>query len=187
MSKLILPMMDIKARWTGPLACVDEAAEDRHGPTWNAVLSVYLKTGKPEGLSSEGVMVTLRPLSVAEEDAAEVEAGPSIPLAGFVYRHMKNANVDLADQEAVARATARLCDEDAQALHAHEIRTTKLRRARVRRALVAGDFVPEGMTPAEAVDLIAPEQRAVVVLELSSHLDRLSVLSALGKAPAGQE
>lgn len=180
-----LPMIDVSHRWTGPLACLDDDAAEKHGEAWGDVVAEYVQTGRPDALSADGCMVTLRPLSAAEEDASEAEAGPPVPLAGFVYQRMVRDGVDLGDSEAVARATAALDPSDAKALHDHDLRQQRLRSARVRRALVAADFAAEGKAAAESLGLIAGPMRAHIVVELNAHLDRLTVLGAEGKAPAG--
>ena len=180
-----LPMIDVNARWTGPLACLDDAAAEAAGAAWGDVVAAYVQTGRPDGLSDGGCMATLRPLSAAEEDACEAAAGAPVPLAGFVYEQMKRDGVDLADGEAVARATASLPDCDRKALHDHDTRQRRLRWARVSRALVATDFAPEGEAPADALARVAGSLRGFIVAELAAHLDRLTMLGAEGKAPAG--
>lgn len=181
-----LPMVDVHARWTGPLACLDDDAAERAGDGWGGVVSAYIESGEPSGLSDGGCMVTLRPLSAAEEDACEADAGPPVPYAGFIYRAMDARGVDLGDAEAVARATAALPQREQEALHAADLRLSRLRSARVKRALMAADFAPEGVTAADAVDRIAGPMRGHVLAELSAHLDRLTTLTDVGKAPAGE-
>ena len=182
-----LPMIDVNARWTGPLACLDDAAAEAAGDAWGDVVAAYVQTGRPDGLSSEGCMVTLRPLSAAEDDACEAAAGAPVPLAGFVYDRLRRDGVDLADGEAVARAVASLPDADRKALHDHDTRLHRLRWERVNRALVAADFAPEGEAPADALARVAGPLRGYVVQELAAHLDRLTMLGAEGKAPAGAQ
>lgn len=181
-----LPMIDTRARWTGPLACVDDPAAEKHGDDWAGVVARYVESGDPCDLSADGLMVTLRPLSAAEEDACEAEAGPPVPLAGFVYSAMLRRGVDLDDPEAVARATAVLPDAERAALHAHDLRMGRLRAARIKRALLAADFAGEGEAAGDAVARIAQPMRGHVLMELSAHLDRLTSLSDEGKAPAGE-
>lgn len=183
--RFMLPMVDISARWTGPLACVDDDAAERHGDDWPDVVGRYAETGDPCDLSADGLMVTLRPLSAAEDDACEAEAGPPVPAAAYIYGRMSREGVDLGDAEAVARATMRLEPEDRAALHDHELRVGRLRACRVKRALAAADFAGEGEPPADALDRIAQPMRGHVLVELAAHLDRLTVLGEVGKAPAG--
>lgn len=180
-----LPMMDISARWTGPLACVDDDAAVRHGDDWPDVVARYAETGDPCDMTEDGLMVTLRPLSAAEEDVCEAEAGPPVPAAAYIYGRMSRDGVSLDDAEAVARAVCRLDAEDRSALHEHERRVTRLRAARVSRALVAAGFAGEGEDPGAALMRIVPAMRAHVLVELAAHLDRLTVLGDVGKAPAG--
>lgn len=181
-----LPMIDTRARWTGPLACVDDPAAEKHGDEWAGVVARYVESGDPCDLSADGLMVTIRPLSAAEEDACEGEAGPPVPLAGFVYSAMQRRGVDLNNSEAVARATAAIPEPERAALHAHDLRMGRLRAARAKRALIAADFAGEGESAADALDRIASPMRGHVLLEIAAHLDRLTTLGAEGKAPAGE-
>jgi hypothetical protein len=57
----------------------------------------------------------------------------------------------------------------------------------VSRALVATDFAPEGEAPADALARVAGSLRGFIVAELAAHLDRLTMLGAEGKAPAGAQ
>ena len=181
-----LPMIDVSARWTGTLACLDDAACERAGDGWPAVVAAYVQSGTCEHLSAGGCSVTLRPLSAAEEDAAESEAGPAVALAGFIYRRLQASGLDLSDSEAVSRAVEALPDGDRLALHRHEMRTQRLRTARVSRALVAADFASPGEAPADALARVAEPMRGHVIIELAAHLDRIGTLSHEGKAHAGE-
>jgi hypothetical protein len=180
-----LPMIDVNARWTGVLACLDADAQDAAGDDWQAVVDGYVASGASERLSRDGCRVTLRPLSAAEESAAEEEAGPSVALAGFIYRDMMARGIDLNDTAAVARAAEALPEADRVALHRHGVRHHRLREARVKRALVAADFAPDGK-PSDVLAMVAEPVRGRIVLEIEAHLDRISTLTPEGKAPAGE-
>lgn len=182
-----LPMIDVNARWAGPLACLDDDAAERAGDGWPEIVAEYIATGAPDGLSADGCNITLRPLSAAEEDAAEAEAGPPSALAGFIYRAMKAKGVDLDDGEAVARAVSALPPDDQAELHRFDMRTQRLRALRVGKALVAADFTAEGMTPAETLAMVKPSVRDSIIMEAAAHLDRMCTLTPEGKAPAGDQ
>lgn len=180
-----LPMIDTSSKWTGQLACLDDEAAERAGDDFGEVVRQYVATGQSDALSAAGCWVTLRPLSAAEEDASEAEAGMPVALAGFLYREMQAAGVDLSDERAVAASVAAMDECDRAALHQHELRMDRLRWARVCRALVAADFAEDGKPPALMLERVARDIQRHIIIELAAHLDRLCSLSAEGKAHAG--
>ncbi len=180
-----LPMIDTSAQWTGRLACLDDDAAKRAGDDWDEVVGQYIATGQSDALSATGCWVTLRPLSAAEEDAAEAEAGMPVQLGWFLYHEMEASGVDLSDMRAVAASIAAMDERDRAALHQHNMHMERHRWARVRRALVAADFAEDGKPPALALERVSQDMRKTIITELWWHLNRICLLGAEGKALAG--
>jgi len=209
---MLLPLIDTAARWTGPLACLDESLEPSlpalpdgaspdehaahaapvealHAQAYEATMR-YLQTGEPYAESTDAPTVTLRPLSAIEEAQAEADAGPPVGLAAFAYQRIAEAAARSGrpdDPQAWEEATLDLPPKMREALHLHAQREDRVRLARIRRALVAATYVPEGVDPVAALDRVADlALRRSLIQEVVTHLDRIGRLSAEGKARAGR-
>lgn len=176
-----LPLLDLTARWTGPLlATADGAFRD---DAWADAWREYLQTGEaPEGMDAGAEVVTMRPLSSAEMAQCEAEAGPPAQLAAFLLQTLAGEPGTIER----ARALAALPDEDQTAIHRAELRGGRLMLAQARRALVDATFAPEGTRPGDVLELLPDHVRSLVLVELCRHLARIGTLGAEGKARAGQ-
>ena len=79
---MLLPFLDTAQTWTGPLACdpsMQAALASLGQDEGLRVARAYLRTGELVGVEvpEDVTRVTLRALSVAERDAAELAAGPA--------------------------------------------------------------------------------------------------------------
>lgn len=176
-----LPLLDLTARWTGPLLSTAEGAF--RDEAWADAWRDYIDTGNaPEGLDAGAEVVTLRPLSAAEMAQCEAEAGPPVQLAAFLLRGMPG-EVGTIER---ARALAALPDEDQAVIHRAEMRGGRLMLAQARRALVSASFAPEGTRPGDVLELLPADVRSLVLVEICRHLARIGTLGAEGKAHAGQ-
>lgn len=151
---------------------------------WRAYVQSGDPSALPEAIREQLLRVRLRPLSVADRDACEAEAGPIVHLAAVVQASLRDALGEGATAADRARAADALPEDERQALHAAALRGERLARARVRRALVS----IEGLDgdPWAEVQALPEAEVALVVTELRAHLDRLSVLGPEGKARAGR-
>lgn len=134
----------------------------------------YMETSDPGDLSAldldDVTRITIRALSESEMLAAKRDPG-AMPKAGH------RAALD-------ARPWAELDDDERVALDAYVEWERSYRMAHIVAALVSLDGY-EGPQALTAIDSISPDGlRAAVVLEVYSHILRMSTLGPAGKAPS---
>lgn len=181
MLRLPLPTCSEPARV--PLVFAALVAEMIDAADWHRYMASLDPADLPADVLPELPYALLRPLSAADRDAAELDAGPPSQLAAVVRRRLYDAGVDLS-AEARALAIDALPDGERRALQAESLREDRLRVARLRRALVS----IEGEEGDPMARLLAVDEGTsrLAVIELTAALARISELSSEGKARAGR-
>lgn len=167
-----------------PLAFAALVAGRISAPEWHCYLASLDPADLPADVLPDLPHAFMRPLSVADRDAAELEAGPPSQLAAVVRRRLYEATADRPAEEQ-AQAIDALPEGERRALQAESLREDRLRVARLRRALVRiededGDPVARLLGVDEGTSRLA-------VVELGAVLARISELSPEGKARAGRQ
>tara|TARA_Y100000310_G_scaffold319717_1_gene375341 strand:+ start:7798 stop:8418 length:621 start_codon:yes stop_codon:yes gene_type:complete len=154
-----------------PLAA-DPALQRQSGPV--GAVGRYYATSDPSALDGYDLdavtRVRIRALTEAEMMAAKREPGM-----------MPKHGAELARDD---RAWSEMSDTERDALAAYVEWERALRMAHIRRGLVSLDEY-EGAKAVEAVESIQPDAlRVSVVMELHCHIQNISTLGPVGKAPS---
>lgn len=150
---------------------------------WHRYLASLDPADLPADLLPDLPHAFIRPLSVADRDAAELEAGPPSQLAAVVRRRLYEEGASLPAEDQ-ARAIDALPDGERRALQTESLREERLRVARLRRALVR--IEDEDGDPLARLLGVDEGTSRLALVELGAVLARISELSPEGKARAGR-
>lgn len=150
---------------------------------WHRYLASLDPADLPADLLPDLPHAFMRSLSVADRDAAELEAGPPSQLAAVLRRRLYEESASLPAEEQ-ARAIDALPDAERRTLQAESLREDRLKVARLRRALVR--IEDEDGDPIARLLGVDEGTARLAVIELTTVLARISELSPEGKARAGR-